>query len=321
MFLPQCGVKTSSVVNESESAVVKTKVQKLLRKTVGAPTMWFGLAAFAVLAGLALSYHRSQVEADFAMAMRLGPPAEKAIEIADPAVTGEVNIFARFDPTQAVVVKVGTAGERVERLAVPLFPVAQAPTAEVSDEADSLTEAKGLVIVPMGALDQLVQGNQIFEGPLNGPTLPIDAFALDTAAVLAESGVSLPAQFIAVRPWLPSRAEALAPAPASDLSSYLIWTGIAIAAFGFGLSMRPGEEDGGVLLHVPAPEVREKSVTKSRIRADTDRFSPLIGQDDIRRGAMERLHAAERAQGRTPSTFFTSGPASKVGGAWVKSRR
>ncbi|MEL7104804.1 MAG: hypothetical protein AAGM21_02720 [Pseudomonadota bacterium] len=312
------------MVNVRESAVVKSVVQKFLRKTVGAPAVWFGLAALAIVAGLGLSYHRSQVEADFAMALRLGPPEAVAIEAADPAHFGEVNVIARFDPKSAIIVKIGTAGERTERLAVPLFAAGSDLTSSdgTGEELRPLREAKGLAVVPMGALDQIAPGNEVFEGALNGPTLPVDAFALDTAAVLAEAGISLPAQFVAVRPWLPGRTEALAPAPASELSGYLIWAGIALAAFGFGLSLRPGEEhDEGRILHVAPPKMREKQVTKSRIMADTDRFNPLIGQDDIRRGAMERLAATEKAQGRTPSTFFTSGPSSKVGGAWVKNRR
>lgn len=311
------------VVNVRESAVVKTVVQKVLRKTIGAPPLWFGLAALCVVAGLGLSYHRSQVEADFAMALRVGPPEAVAIAAADPTKTGEVNVIARFDPKSAITVKIGTAGERTERLAVPLFPAGSDLTLDpaAGEELRPLREALGLVIVPIGALDQVAPGNLAFEGALNGPTLPVDAFALDTAAVLAESGVSLPAAFIAVQPWLPGRSEALAPPPSSKISGYLIWAGVALAAFGFGLSVRFDREEDGILLNVAPPKMRDKQVTKSRIMADTDRFNPLIGQDDIRRGAMERLAATEKAQGRTPSTFFTSGPAAKVGGGWVKNRR
>ena len=307
-----------------ESAAVKALAKRVLRKTLGAPSLWFGLGALAVLAGLVLSYHRSQVEADFAMAMRLGPPDAVPVEAADVAPGGEVNVIARFDPKSAVIVKIGAAGARTERLAVPLFPVGEtADLAPADAEPRPMKEAAGLVIVPMGALDQITGDapGGVFEGALNGPTLPVDAFALDTAAVLAETGITLPAQFVAVRPWLPGRAEALAPPPASKRASYLIWGGIAVLAFGFGLSLRPGDDEDGILLNIAPPKMREKSVTKSRIMADTDRFNPLIGQDDIRRGAMERLHATEKAQGRTPSTFFTSGPASKVGAGWVKNRR
>lgn len=306
------------MVNVRESRVVKIVMNKVLRMTIWSPSLWFGIAAVAVLAGLALSYHRSQIEADFAIAMRVGPPDALPIEDADPAELGEVNVIAQFDPAEAVVVKIGAAGERTERLAVPLFP---AGSAAPDSGPEVLREAMGLVIVPLDALDQISTEGVVFEGALNGPSLPVDAFALDTAAVLAEAGVRLPASFVAVRPWLPGRAEALSPPPASELSVYLIWAGVAVAAFGFGLSLRPVRDEDGILLNVPAPEMREKKVTKSRIRDDTDRFSPLIGQDDIRRGAMERLHATEKSQGRTPSTFFTSGPAAKVGGAWVKSRR
>ena len=300
---------------------MKVLVRKLLRKTLGAPVLWFGLGGLAILAGLALSYHRAQIEADYAMAMRLGAPEAQPIELADPARPGEVNVIARFDTSQSVTVMIGQPGERVERVALPLFAVGDAATAEA--DLPTLQEAAGLLILQPSDLPALQEttGTTVFEGPLNGPSLPFELFGLDTAAVLAEVGIALPDQFVAVRPWLPSRSEALAPAADTGIARYLIWSGLALCAFGLGLSLRPDLEDEGRLLNISPPKIREKSVTRSRIMADTDRFNPLIGQDDIRRGAMERLHAAERAQGRTPSTFFTSGPASKVGGGWVKNRR
>lgn len=303
--------------------VVKVLFRKLLRRTLGAPVLWFGLGGLAMVAGLALSYHRAQIEADYAMAMRLGAPEVQPIETADPARTGEINVIARFDPSKSVTVQVGVPGERVERLAFPLF-AAGTPNEQGSENA-GLQDALGLLILQQGDLPVLLGDAQdvLFEGALNGPKLSADIFGLDTAAVLADAGIALPDQFVALRPWLPNRAEALSPPAASGLSRYLIWSGLALCALGLGvgLSWRSDENDEGRLLNIAPPKVREKSVTRSRIMADTDRFNPLIGQDDIRRGAMERLHANERAQGRTPSTFFTSGPAAKVGGGWVKNRR
>ncbi len=306
---------------------VKALVTKLVRRTIGAPGLWLGLGVVAIVAGSALSYHRSQIEADYALAMLAGPPNATPIEAATAARGAEVNVSARFDPSSAVMVKIGAPGERVERLAIPLFGLEDAKSIEAAEgqgELAPLRQARGLVVLPTNGLETLM-GNApagVFEGTLNGPSIPVSTFALDTAAVLAEAGVTLPAEFVAVQPWLPSREAALAPRAASSWPGYLIWSGIAVIAFAFGLSLRLGDdEDEGRLLDIAAPKMREKSVTKSRIMADTDRFNPLVGQDDIRRGAMERLHASERAQGRTPSKFYTSGPANKVGGAWVKNRR
>ncbi|MEL7027295.1 MAG: hypothetical protein AAGO57_08735, partial [Pseudomonadota bacterium] len=132
---------------------MKELAKKVLKSTLGAPSLWFAFGAVLIGVGLVLSYHRSQVEADFAMAVRVGPPAVQPIETADPAQSGEVNVMVRFDPKAAVTVKIGAPGERLERIAVPLFPATEVPQRPLDGELNPLTVAHGLVILPPGSLD------------------------------------------------------------------------------------------------------------------------------------------------------------------------
>ena len=308
---------------------MKTLALTFLRKTLGVPILWLGLGVVAICASFGLSYLRAQVEADYALTLRLGPPEAVAIAEAKPGATGEGHVTARFHPEQAVTVRMGPPGARSEWLAVPLFAtdVADAPTdfaprARPEPGDRTLVRAGGLALFSRNGAgpETLVAGDaRVFEGALNGPLIPLEAFALDTAAALAEAGIALPADFVAIRPWTQGRAAALAPPPEGALSRYLLWTGILSVLGSLGLSLRASEEGDRYLTIAPS-EPERKVVTKSRILADQNRFNPLIGQDDIRRGAMERLHASERAQGRTPSTFLSNGPG-KVGTAWVRNRR
>lgn len=310
---------------------MKALVVKQVQKTVGAPTLWLGLGVVAVCASLGLSYSRAQLEAEHAMMMRAGPPSPVAIADAVPAAVGEGHVIARFDAERAVTVKVGPAGNRADWLAVPLFPAAGAaapaasgpvpPRARPADDAPRLERAAGLALFPPGSTPEalLPEGARVFEGALNGPLLPLEVFGLDTAAALAEAGIALPADFVALRPWVGGRAAALALPAATPLPRTLFWAGLFAVLVAVGLSMRP--ERGDRYLTIRPDEVERRIVTRSRIMADTDRFNPLIGQDDIRRGAMERLHARERAEGRTPSTFVTTTPTGTVGSGWVRNRR
>lgn len=308
---------------------VKAFIRNIIRRTIGAPTFWLGLGAILVAGGLLLSYHRAQVEADHAILLRLGPPEAIAIADAVPGSAGEGHLIARFHPEHAVSVEIGPPGARKTWLAVPLFIAAGESGAATSlrprpRPLATLTvpaQAAGVALFPSGAAGPealLVEGSTVFEGPLNGPLVPAAAFAPESAAAFAAAGISLPENFVAIRPWTEGRAAALAPPPEGPLARYFYWAGALGVLVAIGLSLRP--ERGDRYLTLKPEEIERKIVTKSRIIADEGRFNPLIGQDDIRRGAMERLHAAERAQGRTPSTFLTN-TAGKVGAGWVKNRR
>lgn len=308
---------------------MKALALSFFRKTLGVPILWLGLGVVAICASLGQSYLRAQVEADYALKIRVGPPEPVAIADAEPGVPGEGHVTARYDPERAVIVRIGPPGERFEWLAVPLFsaegtvsPAAPAPRARPEPGDRALVRADGLAVFPLGSTgpEALIDGGgRFFDGTLNGPIVPLEAFALDTAAAFAEAGIALPAEFVAIRPWIQGRAAALQPPPEAPLSRYLLWAGILSILGSLALSLRTSDE-GDRYLTVTPSEPERKIVTKSRILADQNRFNPLIGQDDIRRGAMERLHASERAQGRTPSTFFTNN-AAKAGTGWVRNRR
>lgn len=309
---------------------VKSAISNILSKTLGAPILWLGLGVVAICASLGLSYLRAQVEADHALALRKGPPQAVAVEQVSTAKAGEGHIVARFHPEQAITVRFGSAGARSEWLAVPLFSAGSPapapamltrPRPRPSSANRVLSPAAGLAVFPRagpGPEALLVEGAQVFEGALNGPHLPLENFGLDTAAAFAEAGVALPEEFVAIRPWVQGRAAALAPPPPNPLSRYLLWSGILAVLGALALSLKPDKGDRYLTITPDGGE--RKVVTKSRILADTNRFNPIVGQDDIRRGAMERLHESERSQGRTPSTFVTNGPAG-VGAGWVKNRR
>jgi hypothetical protein len=308
---------------------VKSLVRNTVRRTIGAPLLWLGLGVVLIVAGLGLSYHRIQMEADHAMTMRLGPPEPVAVEEAVLGSVGEGHLIARYHPEQAVTVEIGAPGARKKWLALPLFPDTGAgledapirPRPRPDTTLQAMAQASGVAVFPPGSRGPealLAEGAATFEGALNGPLIPADAFALDTSAAFAAVGIALPAEFVAVRPWIEGRAAALAPPPQGPLARYFFWAGTLSILCAIGLSLRP--EKGERYLDLKPEEIERKIVTKSRILADEGRFNPLIGQDDIRRGAMERLHAAERAQGRTPSTFLTN-TAGKVGAGWVKNRR
>jgi len=302
---------------------VKTLVRKLLARTLGAPVLWLGLGVGALCASLGMSYLQAQAEADHALAVRTGPP--EAVAIADAvAGQGEAHLLARFDARDAVAISLGAPGARQEWIAVPLFPTGSASPADPLSFGTSsrLRQASGLALFPPGTAGPealLAEDAATFRGALNGVFVPAEMFALDTTAALAEAGFSLRPDFVAIRPWTEGRAAALAPPPPGPLGRSLFWAGVASIVGALALSLWP--ERGDRYLNIRPDESERKVVTRSRIVADQHRFNPLVGHDDIRRGAMERLHAAERAQGRTPSSFHTSGSAEKVGGAWVKSRR
>ncbi|MDJ1006734.1 MAG: hypothetical protein QNJ13_02825 [Paracoccaceae bacterium] len=328
-MLPHCLARKTSVVNVQSKVSVKALVRKLVRKTIGAPMLWLGLGVAAICASLGISYSRAQVNADYAMLLRLGPPEAVAVEEAEVGAVGEAHVIASFDPELAVAIGAGESGSR-EWLAVPLFaaaPIADGvqprPQARPEATGGALLEAAGLALFPrgQGGLDRLVaDGQQGFAGALNGPFLVLDAAMAETAvAELSAIGVALAEGAVVIRPWTEGRAAALAPPPDGPLSRYLFWAGLLGVLGAIGLSLRPEESDR--YLTITPAESERKVVTKSRILADEGRFNPLIGQDDIRRGAMERLHASERAQGRTPSTFFTNSAVSKLGAGWVKNRR
>lgn len=321
--------QNGNVVKIIVEVSVQAFIRKLAQRTIGTPTFWLGLGALLVAGGLGLSYHRAQVEADHAILLRLGPPEPVAIADAVPGSGGEGHLIARFHPEQAVSVAIGPPGAQKTWLAVPLFTVvgesdAQTPVRPKPrplSATDLPARAAGVALFADGAAGPealLAEGASVFEGPLNGPLVPAGAFASEGAAAFALAGIALPEDFVAIRPWTEGRAAALAPPPESPLARYFYWAGALGVLIAIGLSLRP--ERGDRYLTLKPEEIERKVVTKSRIIADEGRFNPLIGQDDIRRGAMERLHAAERAQGRTPSTFLTN-TAGKVGAGWVKNRR
>lgn len=310
---------------------MKALFRKLLRATLGAPTPWLAAGVALLCVSLAFSYHRSQVEAEYALALRLGAPEPVAIAEADPGQTGEGHIIAAFDPERATPISLDGPGNEGRWLAVPLFaasgddasaqaPIRPRPRPETVSEAP--LEVFGLALFRPGARGPeslLAEGSEAFSGALNGLMIPSQIIGAEARAGLAASGIALPATFPVIEPWVDGRAVALAPEARSPLATYLFWCGIASVLTAIGLSVWPEQPDR--YLNIPQSEPERRIVTKSRVKSDAHRFNPLVGQDDIRRGAMERLAAAERAQGRTPSSFYTNTPAGKVGAGWVKNRR
>lgn len=286
---------------------------------------------------MGLSYARAQVEADYAMAMMEGPPEALDIAEAAPEDLSEIHVMAAFDPEQAVVVKIGAPGARVAYLAVPLFdapkevdpigPTLTRPIARPADRARPLARATGLAVFSTDGsrpgLDAYLEPveSRTFSGAINGLSLPRGLFGLDTGAVLAESGVALAEDFVAVMPFTEGREAALAPPPADVRQRYLPWIGIAMIAFAGLLSLRPEPGSGPRAPFWKLRLVQKAAPPRSRILAEPERLNPVVGHDEIRRQAMERLHETELAQGRAPSTFLTNGSSSQVGSGWVKSRR
>ena len=247
---------------------MKTLALTFLRKTLGVPILWLGLGVVAICASFGLSYLRAQIEADYALTMRLGPPEAMAIAEAEAGRLGEGHVTARFHPEQAVTVRMGPPGARSDWLAVPLFsagaaarPPPECPARKARawrPHARPSRRSRPFLPQRPGPETLLAGDARVFEGAAQRPAHPLEAFALDTAAALAEAGIALPADFVAIRPWTQGRAAALAPPPEGALSRYLLWTGILSVLGSLALSLRASEE-GDRYLTITAVRTRAQS--------------------------------------------------------------